>query len=123
MAFADASREVDTAINQTLVYLFDPNSKRHHGDLFKIARYPKGDARELARASEIFERTLVNLRKSIDAGAKLQIDAKDFNYNDIFTIDQLDLIAQLSGCTAQRIKPNCSANMCFHLKYRSADGI
>lgn len=122
VAFADAAREVDTAINQTLTYLFDPNVKRHHGDLFKIVRYPRGNARELARASEIYERTLVNLRKRIDAGAHLQINATDFNYHDILTTEHLDLIAQLSGCMAHRVTPNCSANMCFHLKYRSADG-
>lgn len=122
VAFSDAAREVDTAINQTLAYLFDPNSKRHHGDLFKIARYPRGSARELARASEIFERTLVNLRKRVDAGASLKIEADEFNYKDIFSSEHLDLIAQLSGCMAHRIKPNCSTNMCFHLKYRSIDG-
>lgn len=122
VAFSDAAREVDAAINQTLAYLFDPNVKRHHGDLFKIARYPKGDARELARASEIYERTLLKLRKSIDGGAELQINADNFNYNDILSSELLDLIAQLSGCMAHRITPNCTENMCFHLKYRSADG-
>lgn len=122
VAFSDAAREVDAAINQTLAYLFDPNVKRHHGDLFKIARYPRGDARELARASEIYERTLLKLRKTIDGGATLQINADDFNYNDILSSELLDLIAQLSGCMAHRITPNCSENMCYHLKYRSADG-
>lgn len=125
VAFADASHEVDAAINQTLAYLFDTSgnrSKHHHGDLFKIVRYPRGNARELARAAEIYERTLVNLRKRIDAGAMLSVQTTDFNYNDILSTEHLDLIAQLSGCMAHRLKPNCTQNMCFHLKYRSIDG-
>lgn len=122
IAFSDAAQEVDAAINQTLAYLFEPHSKRHHGDLFKVARYPRGNARELARASEIYERTLVNLRKRINSGAALTVDADTFSYNDILSSEHLDLIAQLSGCMAHRITPNCSSNMCFHLKYRSVDG-
>lgn len=124
VAFADASREVDTAINQTIAYLFSPNPDRpkHHGDLFKMIRYPNGNARELARAAEIYERTLFTLRKRIDGGAALTADIEDYNYRDILSTEHLELIAQLSGCNAHRLKPNCTQNMCFHLKYRSIDG-
>lgn len=124
VAFADASREVDTAINQTIAYLFSshPDRPKHHGDLFKMIRYPNGNARELARAAEIYERTLVTLRKRIDAGAELTADIEDYNYRDILSTEHLELIAQLSGCNAHRLKPNCTQNMCFHLKYRSIDG-
>lgn len=122
MAFADASREVDAAINQTIAYLFSSQRPKHHGDLFKIIRYPNGNARELARAAEIYERTLVTLRKRINAGATLIAEAEDFNYNDILSTEHLELIAQLSGCNAHRLKPNCTQNMCYHLKYRSIDG-
>lgn len=124
VAFADASREVDTAINQTMAYLFNPNPQRrkHHGDLFNMIRYPNGNARELARAAEIYERTLVTLRKRINAGAMVTADTEDFNYRDILSTEHLELIAQLSGCNAHRLKPNCTQNMCFHLKYRSLDG-
>lgn len=124
VAFSDAAREVDHAINQTISYLFGPDQDktRHRHDLFKVVRYPKGNARELARAAEIYERTLLKLRKTIDAGASLTADITDFKYNDILSAQHLDLIAQLSGCMAHRIVPNCTDNMCFHLKYRSIDG-
>lgn len=45
----------------------------------------------------------------------------EFDYKDILSPAHLDLVAQLSGCQAHRIIPNCT-NMCFHLKYRSIDG-
>lgn len=124
IAFSDATRDVDAAINQTIASLFQPNSYRpkHHGDFFKIIRYPKGNTRELARASEIYERTLVNIRKKIDSGATMHADVMSFNYHDILSAEHLELIAQLSGCMAHRIIPNCTRNMCFHMKYRSIDG-
>lgn len=124
IAFADAARDVDSAINQTIEYLFSssPNRPQHHGELFKKVRYPKGNARELARASEIYERTLVNIRNRIDAGAKINGKISDFSYTELLSPEHLDLIAQLSGCNAHRIIPNCTENMCYHLKYRSLDG-
>lgn len=125
IAFADAARDIDNAINQTVSYLFsppNPNRPKHHGDLFKAVRYPKGDTRELARAAEVYERTLVNIRKHIEGGAKLYANVTDFNYNELLSAEHLELIAQLSGCMAHRIIPNCTENMCYHLKYRSIDG-
>lgn len=76
----------------------------------------------MARAAELYERTLLNIRKHIDNNAVLSANITDFNYNDILSTEHLDLIAQLSGCMAHRIIPNCTNNMCFHLKYRSIDG-
>lgn len=73
------------------------------------------------RAAEIYERTLLNIRKHIDGGASISSNMSEFNYKDILSPAHLDLVAQLSGCQAHRIIPNCT-NMCFHLKYRSIDG-
>lgn len=124
VAFADAARDIDSAINQTLEYLFstDPSRPKHHGELFRIVRYPKGNTRELARAAEVYERTLVNIRRRIDSGATINANVTDFNYTELLSAEHLDLIAQLSGCNAHRTIPNCTENMCFHLKYRSVDG-
>lgn len=36
-------------------------------------------------------------------------------------MEQLDLIANLSGCLRYQTKPNCS-DLCFHTKYRTIDG-
>lgn len=45
----------------------------------------------------------------------------DFSYRDLLSVEQLDLIANLSGCLQYQTKPNCS-DMCFHTKYRTIDG-
>lgn len=41
-AFSEAQNEVDAAINQTVTALFKDNSPKHHGDLFRIVRFPTG---------------------------------------------------------------------------------
>lgn len=128
VAFSEASSEVDAAINQTVASLFSPDaggsSPKNHGDLFRIVRFPTGPARELARASEIYERTLVNIRKHINAGKNLTTNMTDnFEYDDLNTLstEYLELLAQLSDCTAHRVNPNCT-DMCYHNKYRTIDG-
>lgn len=127
IAYAEASREIGNAINQTIASLFGPpedrgtNQQRHHGELFKLFRYPTGESLELARSAEIYERTLVNIRKHVDAGAKLTANTTNFDYKDIVSPTHLSLVAELSGCQAHRVIPNCT-NMCYHLKYRSIDG-
>lgn len=123
IAFSEASNEVDAAINQTVASLFHPDDKtpKNHGDLFRIVRFPTGPARELARASEIYERTLVNIRKHINAGKNLTTNATGFTYDDLLSPEYLELLAQLSDCTAHRITPNCT-DMCYHAKFRTIDG-
>lgn len=123
IAFSEASNEVDAAINQTVASLFssNDNASKNHGDLFRIVRFPTGPARELARASEVYERTLVNIRKHINIGKNLTTTAANFTYDDLLSTEYLELLAQLSDCTAHRVTPNCT-DMCFHGKYRTIDG-
>ncbi|GAB0090251.1 Peroxidasin [Sergentomyia squamirostris] len=123
MAFADASKEIDKAINQTVASLFSPNANQSHnyGEKFRIFRFPNEPAREIARAAEVYERTLVNIRKHIDSGQTLTFNKTDFNYTEVLSPEHLELVASLSGCMAHRQKPNCS-DMCFHGKYRTVDG-
>lgn len=81
-----------------------------------------GPARELARASEIYERTLVNIRRHVNAGENLTANATDmFSYDDLLSPEYLDLLSQLSDCTAHQITPNCT-DICYHNKYRTIDG-
>lgn len=140
IAYAEASREIGNAINQTIATLFGPPAAdngtaapRHQHHLFKLLRYPTGEALELARAAEIYERTLVHIRRHVDAGARLAGNASDgsataprrrlFDYRDLVSPGHLNLIAELSGCQAHRVYPaNCTANMCFHRRYRTVDG-
>lgn len=121
IAFAEATKEVDLAINKTVDSLFGDGSTRPNmGDLYRIIRYPNAADRELARAGEVYERTLVNIRRHVNAGKSVNI-TKDFSYREILSSDHLNLVAKLSGCIAHRLTTNCT-NMCYHLKYRSIDG-
>ncbi|XP_052896954.1 peroxidasin isoform X1 [Anopheles moucheti] len=123
IAIAEASREVDMAINQTIGRMFGTgrNTTRYHDDLFRIVRFPTGPAREIARAAEVYERALVIIRKHVESGANLTTNTTDFWYRDLLSPEYLDLLEQLSGCMAHRVTPNCS-DLCFHSKYRSLDG-
>uniref|UniRef100_A0A182WJQ7 Peroxidasin n=1 Tax=Anopheles minimus TaxID=112268 RepID=A0A182WJQ7_9DIPT len=123
IAIAEASREVDMAINQTIGRMFATgrNTTRYHDDLFRIVRFPTGPAREIARAAEVYERALVIIRKHVESGANLSTNTTDFWYQDLLSPEYLDLLEQLSGCMAHRVTPNCS-DLCFHSKYRSLDG-
>lgn len=121
IAFAEASYEVDSAINKTVEALFGNRDQRPHmGDLYRIVRFPSAPERELARAAEVYERTLVNIRKHVNAGKNVSI-ISDYNYNELLSSDHLKLVARLSGCMVHRLKNNCT-NVCFHSKYRSIDG-
>ncbi|KAL3275369.1 hypothetical protein HHI36_020136 [Cryptolaemus montrouzieri] len=120
IAFLEATEEIDRAINNTIKNLFDNKGPHSSGELFRLFRFPDAPTRELAKAAEIYERTLVNIRKHIDAGMTMNA-TKDYNYREILSKEHLDLIAQLSGCTTHRRISNCS-DMCFHNRYRSIDG-
>ena len=51
----------------------------------------------------------------------LSLHPAAFRYNDLVSPHFLEVIANLSGCTAHRRFNNCS-DICFHQKYRSHDG-
>lgn len=121
VAFVEASHEVDKAINRTIEDLFHRNSSKGYVDLFRLIRYPKAPQRELARAAEVYERTLVNIRKHVEEGMSTNFTS-DFNYKEILSPEHLDLVAQLSGCMVHKVKRNCT-DMCFHAKYRTIDGM
>lgn len=121
VAFVEASNEVDKAINRTIEDLFHRNSSRGYADLFRLIRYPKAPQRELARAAEVYERTLYNIRKHVEKGMSTNY-TKDFDYKEILSSEHLELVAQLSGCMVHKIMRNCS-DMCYHSKYRSIDGL
>lgn len=121
VAFVEASHEIDKAVNKTIEEMFNQNTRKSYADLFRLIRYPSAPQRELARAAEVFERTLVNIRKHVDKGMTSNV-TDDFNYKELLSPEQLELIAQLSGCMVHRLTRNCS-DMCFHSKYRSIDGM
>ncbi|XP_044749680.1 peroxidasin [Coccinella septempunctata] len=120
IAFSEATEEIDRAINNTVKTLFETKGPHNSEQLFRLFRFPDAPTRELAKAAEIYERTLSNVKKHIDAGMVTNA-TKEYRYKDILSKEHLDLIAQLSGCTTHRKVLNCS-DTCFHKKYRSIDG-
>lgn len=130
IAFEEAAKEIDISINNTLEMLFTnrnrtkPNGERappNYGDLMRVFRFPTGEARQLARAAEIYERTLVNIRKHVLKGDNLTVESDKYKFKDLLSREHLHLVAELSGCMEHREMPNCT-DMCFHSKYRSIDG-
>ncbi|XP_078456569.1 peroxidasin homolog [Lampetra planeri] len=117
----EAIRSVNSAINSTQRELFDKRP-RTAGDLLALFRYPRDpDTLEQVRAAEIFERTLQLVHEHVRAGLTVDLNGTGFRYNDLVSPRYLELIANLSGCTAHRRTPSCS-DACFHQRYRTVDG-
>ncbi|XP_052121607.1 peroxidasin [Frankliniella occidentalis] len=117
-AFGEASLAVDRAVNATLRAF--QQAERNHATLYRAIRFPDASARDVARAADVFEKTLINIRRHVEAGSKMNV-TQDFNYTELLSPKQLQLVANLSGCMAHRPTVDCS-DMCFHLKYRTVDG-
>ncbi|KAG8520823.1 Peroxidasin-like protein, partial [Galemys pyrenaicus] len=117
----DAVQRVDSAINSTRRHLFS-QKPRNPSDLLALFRYPRDPFTvETARAGEIFEHTLQLIQEHVKQGLTVDLEGREFRYNDLVSPFYLSLIANLSGCTAHRHMPNCS-DICFHQKYRTQDG-
>uniref|UniRef100_A0A673VJC2 Peroxidasin like n=1 Tax=Suricata suricatta TaxID=37032 RepID=A0A673VJC2_SURSU len=117
----DAIQRVDSAINSTQRHLFS-QKPRTPGDLLALFHYPHDPfTLETARAGEIFEHTLLLIQEHVKQGLGVGAQGREFRYNDLVSPHALSRIANLSGCTAHRRAPDCSA-LCFHRKYRAADG-
>ncbi|MEE6476697.1 hypothetical protein FKM82_011185 [Ascaphus truei] len=117
----EAIATVDRAINSTRSHLFD-SRPRSPNDLLALFRYPRDPYTvEQARAGEIFERTLQLIQEHVQGGLMVDLNGTSYHYNDLVSPHYLNLIANLSGCTAHRRINNCS-NVCFHQKYRTHDG-
>ncbi|KYN39975.1 Peroxidasin [Trachymyrmex septentrionalis] len=119
-AFQSATEEIDRAINKTLSSLFNSDGSSKHVDPFRLTRFPNAIDRAAARPAELFERTLINIRRMVDTGNKANVTG-EFRYEEILTAEQVKKIERLSGCTGHRRRQNCT-NRCFHHKYRAIDG-
>ncbi|KAG7465745.1 hypothetical protein MATL_G00156750 [Megalops atlanticus] len=117
----EAIRSVDSAIDSTRRHLFD-GQPRTPAELLALFRYPRDPYTvEQARAGEIFEQTLLLIQRHVNQGLMVDTNGTAYRYNDLVSPLFLDMIANLSGCTAHRRFNNCS-DICFHQKYRSHDG-
>ena len=88
MALNEAIQEIDRAINNTLTDIFNPNRNGNPTNPFRLSRFPDAVARRTARPAELFERTLLHIRRMIDSGANT-VPTEDFRYNEILTNHQV----------------------------------
>uniref|UniRef100_A0A4W3JKG1 Peroxidasin homolog n=1 Tax=Callorhinchus milii TaxID=7868 RepID=A0A4W3JKG1_CALMI len=116
----EAIHSIDSAINSTRRDLFDKRP-RTPNDLLALFRYPRDPYTvEAARAGEIFERTLLLIQEHVQQGLTVNLNNTSYRYNDLVSPRYLNMIANISGCTAHRRSPDC-LDICFHQKYRTHD--
>lgn len=120
-AIVEATARVNTAVNNTLIQLFDRS--RHHtvSDLIAAFRYPSPEALEPARAEEIFEQTLEIIHQRVREGHMFNLTGHENSYLELVSPAHLHMIANMSGCLRHMYRPDCSES-CFHKIYRSLDG-
>lgn len=86
-AFKDATEEIDRAINNTLIDLFS-GDRSSRASPFRLARFPDAVGRAAARPAEIFDRTLVNIRRMVNSGLHANTSS-EFRYEEILTAEQV----------------------------------
>jgi peroxidase len=76
IAFQEARKAVDRAVNDTVAKLFNREravKNSSPNELFRLLRFPNAEARDVARAADIYERTLLNIRKHVEAGMNINL--------------------------------------------------
>lgn len=121
ISIQEARLTVDRALNSTVELLFHhhQHTNRTPSQLLNIFRFPSGSERELARAGEIYHRTLELVEAKIKEGGRYNLTA--FSVTNLISPANLELIGNLSGCEANRRHADCE-DVCFHSRFRSADG-
>ena len=72
-AIEEAIRNIDAAINETTRDLHDRKKPRTPHDLLTLFRFPSMEAMSIARAAEVFERTLELIHRYIEAGMRVNL--------------------------------------------------
>ena len=116
-----AINNVDTALNASIQRLFSSSQPRRPSDLLALFRFPSPAAQEIARAAEIFERAIQLVHEHVKEMDRVNVSNSKYNFFHFLSPAHVNMIANLSGCSAHRRINNCS-DMCFHRKYRTFDG-
>jgi len=122
ISLEEARRTVDRALNHTVELLFQhqQHTDRTPHQLLGLFRYPSETERELARAGEIYHRTLDLVEAKVAQGGNYNLSAP-FSVHNLISPANIELIGNLSGCEAHRRDIDCE-DICFHSVYRSLDG-
>jgi len=94
-AFQEATEEIDRAINKTLSSLFNTDGSSRHVNPYRLGRFPDAIGRAAAKPAELFERTLINIRRMINAGIKANV-TDEFRYEEILTSEQVEFQVSMS---------------------------
>nr|XP_018667950.1 peroxidasin-like isoform X2 [Ciona intestinalis] len=137
-----ATNEVNRGINNSIQHFNNGRNRQSPGDLLALVRFPSTRAGvDLARAAEVFDVALRMIeccvrrgmrprdfdvrhtkdRQEGDGPASLDGD-EEMDVMSLIGSEAVELVANLSGCSAHRPNIDCSRDICFHRKYRSPDG-
>lgn len=124
-AARDARTDVDNAISRTAKTLFNRTRPMSSSDLMALFKYPSDAALPIASAAEIFERTLELILKRVQESPGVDVNGanrSEVSIRNILSPEHIRIIAELSGCDANKpLSVDCS-DECFHTKYRTIDG-
>ncbi|XP_065572680.1 peroxidasin-like isoform X2 [Artemia franciscana] len=116
------SRAVEDSIQIVYNKLENNTSRRgSHGDNLRANRFPNANARAIAFSAEVYDTAVNNVLNHIKRVGNISFSTTGFNYIESLTGRDLELLANLSGCSSHRSQPDCS-EWCFHSKYRTIDG-
>ncbi|XP_078278947.1 eosinophil peroxidase-like [Rhinoraja longicauda] len=82
-------------------------------DLMRFIKHPMAETRVAVRSAEYMETALNLIQEKVH-----RIHRRDLNASDIFTSDDLDTIARITGCQVLRQPPVC-ADDCWANRYRT----
>lgn len=119
VSLEEARASVDRALNDTIKNIYSRDRPFTPAEILRLFRFPGPSAQQIARSAEIYERTLLIIKRHVESGA--QFNLSEFSYSDVLSPAQLESIANLSGCLSHRHHVRCS-EMCFHSRYRTIDG-
>ncbi|KAM9360665.1 uncharacterized protein ABDE67_001280 [Symphorus nematophorus] len=92
-------------------------SSANPSDILRLVKQPVGPARTAVRAAEYMDNAVSLLRASLGNRRKRSINA-----TDLISEDDLQVIARLTGCSAQERPPSCKTTPNLN-KYRTASSV
>ncbi|XP_071400806.1 thyroid peroxidase [Centroberyx affinis] len=113
-SYQESLQMVDEALLQTRQRRSTSRSPSH---VFTFLRQAEPETLEISRAAEVFETTLQVLKKR----ARLRYK-RDLSISDLLSWDDVELIADLSGCPLPTPPASC-LQQCHFDKYRSISGL
>ncbi|XP_006821689.1 peroxidasin-like, partial [Saccoglossus kowalevskii] len=104
-SYHEAANDVDRAISETVQAIQQNRNPQNPAQLLRLFRFPSQYTVDVSRHEEVFETTVEIM--------------KDHELAPDMTAEVVEAVLSLSGCEQP---PITCEDMCFHSKYRTADG-